>query len=449
MRILMLSNEGLGYVLGWQMTLEGHEVKMYIKQKEDKRGGDGFVDKVDSWEEWVKWCDYVIADDCGWGKELDSIRQKGTPAIGGTALSDALEESRQTGQKMFKALGMSILPSMEFKKIPEAVSYIRKNPSKWVVKVSGKAQTDKSLTYVGQMEDGSDVEPVLEHMAHKSGLKVESVQIQQKVDGTEVAIGGFFNGKDFLDPVGVNFEHKKLLPSRTEQAGIGPATGEMGTVNCWRDKGFELYRQTLERFVPLLRKEGYCGYFDINCIVANQWVDDEFKTTIYPLETTCRFGWPTLPLQIETMKINDLGELFYDIACGEATDFKVTHPYSVCVVVGCPPLPYKHQELADDYSTDMPILFRDPQALDGIYPGDCYQKDGKWRVTGSMGYPAVCAAGGDTIEEAQSQAYFKVTNVIIPNMMWRNDIGDLIPMKIQSIQSLLQHKPAELEVSNA
>jgi phosphoribosylamine---glycine ligase len=438
MKILFLSNEGLAYVLGWRMAYEGHEVKFHTKKPEHKKGGDGFVPKTEDWKEDLKWCDYVICDDTGWGKVNDSIRQMEIPVVGGTTLSDAMEEDRATGQKMFKALGMETLQSRDFKDIKEAMNYVLENPRKYVVKVSGKAQEDKSLTYVGQADDGSDILPVLEHTSKK--LAVDSIQVQDAVSGIEVAIGGFFNGKDFLDPVSVNFEHKKLMPSRTEQAGIGPATGEMGTVNLWRDKGFALYGETLEKFVPVLKKTGYHGYFDINCILEfDPLVESMYH--IRPLEMTNRFGWPTLPLQMETMKINDLGDLFYGMATGKVDNFRVTDPYSVCVVIGVPPLPYKHQELADDYSTDMPVTFRNPDALDGIYPGDVYMDDKNcWKITGDMGYPVVCAAGGDSIADAQLKAYEKVRNIIIPNAMWREDIGDLIPGKIMAINRFLQHE---------
>lgn len=442
MKILMLSTEGLGYVLGWQMCLEGHEVKMYIKNPEHRKGGDGFVPKVTSWKEELAWCDYVICDDTGWGKTNDAIRQLGIPVVGGTALSDAMEEDRETGQKMFEALGMEILPSQQFKKIDDAIKFVLKNPGKYVVKVSGKAQADKTLTYVGQMDDGSDIPHVLKHMASRKGLSIDAVQVQTCVTGVEVAIGGFFNGDEFLDPVFVNFEHKKLMGSRTEQSGIGPATGEMGTVGLWKDKGFKLYKETLDLFVSVLKKTGYCGYFDINCILEFD-PSAEAMYRIRPLEDTCRFGWPTIPMQIETMKINDMGELFHGICTGTMSDFKVSYPYSVCVVIGVPPLPYKHKELAEEYSEGMPVLFRDPDCMDGIYPGDVYCAEGQWRVTGDMGYPVVCASGGDTIEEAQMKAYCNVQNVVVANRMYREDIGDLIPSKIMQIKSFLEHEVEE------
>jgi phosphoribosylamine---glycine ligase len=37
------------------------------------------------------------------------------------------------------------------------------------------------------------------------------------VTGVEVAVGAFFNGKNFVYPIHINFEHKKLFPT----AGLG------------------------------------------------------------------------------------------------------------------------------------------------------------------------------------------------------------------------------------
>ena len=47
--------------------------------------------------------------------------------------------------------------------------------------------------------------------------------MQKYISGVEIAVGAFFNGNDFVYPINVNFEHKKLFPGN-----IGPSTGEMG-----------------------------------------------------------------------------------------------------------------------------------------------------------------------------------------------------------------------------
>lgn len=447
MNILFTSMEGNAYPLGMEMMEEGHEVKVHILKPQDRKMGNGFVPKTKDWEAELEWADLVICDDTGFGKQNDAIRRMGIPVVGGTALSDALEENRGAGQRMFKALGMETLKSMDFKTIKEAIKYVQDNPKRYVVKVSGQAQKDKSTTYVGECEDGKDVEAVLFHMEQTKGASVGVVEVQDCVQGVEVAIGGFFNGQEFLDPVFVNFEHKKFFPSRTEQSGMGPATSEMGTIGCWKDKGFKLYRETLERFVPILANEGYRGYFDINCIIETRWVEDpeipglsKTSQVIRPLEMTNRFGWPTILMQMETMKINDLGELFHGIATGTMSDFKVSDHYSACVVITVPPAPYESQEIASQYSEGMPIIFRRPEECDGIYPSDVYFEKGQWKLFGDLGFPCVCCAGADSIEEAQMKAYSKVANIIVANKMYREDIGDLIPMKLSQISSLLEYQ---------
>jgi phosphoribosylamine--glycine ligase len=103
------------------------------------------------------------------------------------------------------------------------------------------------------------------------------------VTGVEVAVGAFFNGKEFIYPLNVNFEHKKLFPGN-----IGPSRGEMGTAMFWSGPN-KLFNSTLKKMEAKLASEGYVGYIDLNCIVNGNG--------IYPLEFTARFGYPTISIQ--------------------------------------------------------------------------------------------------------------------------------------------------------
>ena len=60
--------------------------------------------------------------------------------------------------------------------------------------------------------------------------EIKVFQLQKRVVGVEVAVGAFFNGKSFVHPININFEHKKLFPGN-----IGPPTGEMGTTMFWSE----------------------------------------------------------------------------------------------------------------------------------------------------------------------------------------------------------------------
>lgn len=414
MKILFISGWGSAVPLAMHCEESGHEAKFFIDDPDSKDVGDGFVTKVDDYQSHLKWADLVITDDTGKGKVNDKIRESGIPVLGGTQMTDALEEDRGAGQRLFKAVGLDILESNEFKTMEEAIDHVRDNPKPYVVKVSGNAQNDKTSTYVGEMEDGSDIVPVLEHMSKKMEKGVEGVEIQEKVEGIEVAITGFFNGEKFIGPCFVNFEHKKLMSWNTQQ-GIGPNTGEMGTSGYWKNQDIGLFQKVLKPMEKPLKQMGYHGVFDINCIVSGR--------TVYPLEMTNRFGWPCSLLQLETMKENDLGEFFMALASGKDFDLQTTYPVSLCVVIGVPPLPYMNDEIFEKYSKDMPVMFRNGWAPDGLYPGEAKMDDEGWKVAGCSGCLAVAAVGGFSIKDCQEEAYAIAEEVIVPSKMVREDIG--------------------------
>jgi len=50
--------------------------------------------------------------------------------------------------------------------------------------------------------------------------------------------------------------------------------------------------------------------------------------------------------------------------------------------------------------------------------------DGQWTVAGSAGVVLTVVGTGPTMKQAQAQAYNRITNILIPNMYYRSDIGD-------------------------
>jgi hypothetical protein len=222
-RLLFISKWGLIHDLAWEVQKEGHEVRYHIMSKADREVGDGFVEKVDRWEDHKDWADVIVFDDCEFGALPDRLRKEGKAVVGGTAYTDKLEMDRDFGQEEMQAAGLTVLPRWEFDSFDAAVTFIKVNPGRYVVKPSGKAQNEKVLSFVGQEEDGLDVLMMLEHYKNGWASKIKSFQLQKYASGVEVAVGAFFNGKEFLNPIFVNFEHKRMFNDE-----IGPQTGEMG-----------------------------------------------------------------------------------------------------------------------------------------------------------------------------------------------------------------------------
>ena len=259
---LFISWDGLIGDIAWQISKEGHNVKYYIKNLEEKEVADGFVEKVDDWKPEIDWADIIVFDDVlGQGAIAKELRDKGKFVVGGTPYTDKLEDDRSFGQEELKKYGINIIPYKNFTNFDEAIEYVKQNPAKYVIKPSGEAGNIKGLLFVGEEEDGRDVMEVLEDYKRALSKKIPVFQLQKRIFGVEVAVRAFFNGKEFVYPVNVNFEHKKLFPGN-----LGPSTGEMGTTMFWSGPN-KIFNQTLKKMECRLAEENYVGYIDLNCIV--------------------------------------------------------------------------------------------------------------------------------------------------------------------------------------
>jgi len=405
-KFLFVSRTALVHDLAIQVRDEGHSVRYAIHSKADKDVADGFLEKVDDWESARDWADVFVFDDNDFGDAAEKLRREGRLVVGGTKYTDRLEDDRDFGQAEMKAAGMSVAPSWDFDSFDAAIEWIRKNPERYVVKPNGKAQNDKVLSFVGQEEDGRDLVLMLERYRKSWASKIRSFQVQKYVAGVEVAVGAFFNGKDFVFPCYVNFEHKRMFNDD-----IGPSTGEMGTASFWAPAN-RLFSETLGRVKD--RIQGYAGYIDINCI-AN-------ARGIYPLEFTTRFGYPTINLQIEGV-LSKWGDFLQALAKGEPFELRTKRGFQVGVVVGVPPFPFVDPDAFRKYSEDAVVLFR-KEIKEGLHPCDIKLVDGDWRLAGNSGYALVVTGSGPTMQDARREAYNRVKNVMIPNMFYRTDIGE-------------------------
>ena len=410
-KFLFVSYEGLIGDIAWQVIKEGNEAKYFIKREEDQDIADGFVPKTDNWEQEVDWADVIVFDDVlGQGKMAQGIRRQGKLVVGGTEYTDRLEDDRAFGQEELKKAKISIIPYREFSSFDEAIEYVRSNPHRYVIKPSGEAQNIKRMLFVGEDEDGKDVIQVLEAYKKVASRENEPMvfQLQRKVPGVEIAVGAFFNGSRFVYPININFEHKKLFPGQ-----IGPSTGEMGTSMYWGGPN-KIFNETLKKLEPKLNEEGYVGYIDLNCIVN--------ANGIYPLEFTSRFGYPTIFIQKEGIKI-PIGEFLYGLAGGELAEFKAKKGFQIGVRIVVPPYPFDDDDTFERYSNNAAILFK-KQNHDGLHIEDVKAIDGQWLVAGTSGVVMTVVGAGHTMKQAQNQVYSRVKNVIIPNMYYRTDIGD-------------------------
>jgi len=405
---LFMSLDNLIGDITWRVKQEGHNVKYYVKAKSERDVTSGFVEMVDDWKKEVDWADVIVFDDVlGQGTIAKALRDKGKAVVGGTPYTDKLEDDRAFGQNELKKAGISVIPHWEFTSFDDAIEFVKNNPGKYVLKPSGEAQNLKGLLFVGEEDDGKDLIQVLGDYKKAWAKKIPAFQLQKRITGVEIAVGAFFNGNEFIYPINVNFEHKKLFPGN-----LGPSTGEMGTAMFWSDPN-KIFNQTLKKFEKKLAEEKYVGYIDLNCIVNGNG--------IYPLEFTSRFGYPTICIQQEGIAM-PISQFLYQLATGTLKKFNTKSGFQVGIRIVVPPFPFTDRETFLVKSKDSIIVFK--KGKEGIHFEDVKLVNGEWVVTGNSGVVLIVVGTGYTMKQAQQQAYNRIKNVIIPHMYYRTDIGD-------------------------
>jgi phosphoribosylamine---glycine ligase len=416
MKILIISTDASICDLAWRLEEEGNEVKVYIHKKDYRKTYDGILkNKIADWKVELRWVGkkgLIIFDHTGMGELQDRLRKRGFNVVGSCRVGDLLEDNRKFGQRVFSQVGMEIEASRTFYDLDEAIDFIKRNPSAWVIKQNG--HLDKDLNYVGRLDDGADTIAVLELYRKIIPKSLANFDLQKRIRGIEIGVGRYFNGRHWVGPIEFNIEHKCLFPW-----GLGPKTFEMGTIMWYGDnEKNKLYQGTIARMEKFLQKIGFIGDFEINCIVN--------ENHIFPLEATARFGYPAIQLQTQFHQ-SPWGEFLLALARGENYDLKWKKGIGMVMLLAAPPFPYRAKDPRQS-SKGIQILIEEKTFKDkkkNIHLEEVYQskKDGKIYVSSEQGYVMHISSVRDTLFEARQEILDIVKDITIPKMFYRNDIG--------------------------
>ncbi len=418
MRFVLLDPDGLALDIALLAQSQGHEVIHFIKDTPHTRAtGDNVVKRVrGGLDRVLANADVVfIADNANLMHTFDKFREftpKSTVWIGPTKEHARWESDRKYGQDLLDKYGIPVAPYQIFSDYEAAIAYVQKRDTRLVSKPFGNDQDDKSLTYVAKSPE--DMVYMLKRW-QKLGKLRQQFMLQDFIEGVEFGAEGWFDGEGWSREAGFHesFEHKKFLAGD-----IGPATGEMGTINA----AFRVSKFSEKVLFPLtehLKAHKYTGFINLNCIVAN-------NGKVYPLEFTCRPGWPCFQLQVSINKGDFVENLYHN----RAPSFK----YNVVtcgVVLAIPDFPYSH--LTGKEVNDIPVFgFSEDNLHHHPY---MMQKNrtGEWVTAGDN----ICTITGHgaTIKEASDNAYANVKEIHIPNsMMYRSDIGYKLEKVLPKLQ---------------
>ncbi len=399
-----------------RLLKQGHEVKVYVEDLLSQDVLAGLVPRVEDWRPELDWIrqvgdeGIVLFEGASMGALQDELRAEGFRVIGGGAYGDRLEGERAYGQEVMRSIGLRTAPTHSFTSFAEGEAFVRERRRRYVFKMNG-AGFASFRTYIGELDDGEDLLAMLAvQRASWPYPEAPDFVLMEHRTGVEIGVGAYFDGHQFLTPACLDWEHKRFFPGD-----LGELTGEMGTLVTYQDSA-HFFEKTLAPMKDLLEANGYVGYINLNTVVNDDGV--------WPLEFTCRFGYPGFAI-LEPLHREGWGGLLAQLVSGRGGSFPVHPGYAVGVVLTVPPFPYSANY--DRLSRGAPILFR-PGLTDAdrehLHPGEVSTRGGQLVTSGNVGYAMVVTGRGIDAEAARAAAYRLVPQVVIPNLRYRHDIGE-------------------------
>lgn len=412
MRFLGIGEEAALVDMYLRLMAAGHEVKVYAANP----GNVPLRTRIHYVENWAAELDWLergkgiaVFETAGMGHLQEDLRKANYHVVGGSLFGDRLERDREFGQQCLRDAGLKTKSVRTFTNFQTAIQYVKAHPRRYVFKVNGGGfSSDRS--YVGELEDGRDIVALLaRHDVTWHQDRPASFVLMDHITGVEVGVGGYFNGKEFLNAVVIDWEHKRFF-----NGNLGELTGEMGTLVSY-DNSQPLFLATLAKMKEQLRANDYVGYININTLVNTDG--------IWPLEFTCRFGDPGYAI-CEALHVEGWDRLLERLVIPGVLDFHVRKGFAVGVVLTVPPFPYatRYAEL----SKGQPIFFRgklSDQEKRNIHLNEVDFQGDQMLTAGEVGSLMVVTGCGETVETARENAYSLAHKIVTPNVRYRTDIG--------------------------
>lgn len=400
------------------LARRGHEVRVSVANPAYRDVYGGMLDFTDDWQAELGWLreagedGMALFESATQGDAQDALRSDGFQVIGGSAFGDRLEADRAFGQQVLQGFGLRLAALHSFTAYAPALDFLQRRGGRYVLKFNG-ADSPRTRNYIGELDDASDMLALLAtYAAHPATRESPDFVLMEFVQGVEMGIGGYFNGREFLAPACIDFEHKRFFPGE-----LGELTGEMGTIVSYRGSD-RLFAASLARMAPLLRDGGYCGYINLNMIVNEHG--------LWPLEFTSRFGYPGFAI-CEALHEEGWERIFQRMLRQDSLQIATRAGYAAGVVLTVPPFPYSHGY--EELSKGEPMSFRPGMtAADhaALHFAEVARHGDHLVTSGHTGYVGVATGTGASVAAARDAAYALARQVVLPNLRYRTDIGERV-----------------------
>lgn len=339
---------------------------------------------------------------------VDAFEAQGLTIFGPSQAAAQLEGSKAFTKDFLARQNIPSAAYENFTEVEPALAYLRQKGAPIVVKADGLAAGKGVIVAMTLAEAEAAVVDMLSGNAF--GDAGSRVVIEDFLDGEEASFIVMVDGEHVL-PMATSQDHKRVGDGDT-----GPNTGGMGAYSPAPVVTPEVHSRIMEQVImPTVRGMAAEGNVYKGFLYAGLMIDKAGQPKV--IEFNCRFGDPeTQPIMMRLQ--SDLVALCL-AGCQGKLD-TVTAEFDPRASVGVVLAAGKYPN--DDYRKgDVITGIPSETATAKVFHAGSTLKDGNLVTTGGR---VLCATAlGDTVTEAQANAYAAAKQISWEGMFYRNDIA--------------------------
>lgn len=419
MNVLVIGSGGREHALAWKAAQSSNVEKVFVAPGNAGTATEPNVENVDIGAgDFDKLADFAKNNNVSLtivGPEqplvdgvVDFFSEQGLRCFGPSQGAAQLEGSKAFTKDFLARHQIPTADYENFTEVEPALAYLREKGAPIVVKADGLA-AGKGVIVAESLEQAEDaVRDMLSGNAFgEAGCRVV---IEEFLDGEEASFIVIVDGKNIL-PMATSQDHKRVGNGDT-----GPNTGGMGAYSPAPVVTAEVHQRVMEQVIePTVRGMAEEGNDYTGFLYAGLMINAKGEAKV--IEYNCRFGDPeTQPIMMRLQ--SDLVDM-----CNAAIDGKLDScnakwddraAMGVVLAAGGYPASYNKGDTISG-------LELDTEANSKVFHAGTALKNGQVVTSGGR---VLCATGlGQTVTEAQQEAYRLAKKVSWEGSFFRDDIG--------------------------
>ena len=419
MKILVVGSGGREHALAWKMAQSDRADTVYVAP------GNAGTEKEDKLNNIAISAEDIPALKTFAGKEkidlaiigpetplvagiVDVFQKSGLSCFGPTKRAAILEGSKSFTKDFLKKYTIPTAEYAVFTDVNPAVEYVKSKTAPIVIKADGLAAGKGVIIASTREEAIKTIREMLE--GNKFGAAGHRIVIEEFLEGEEVSFTVMTDGKHVL-PLASSQDHKAR-----DEGGKGPNTGGMGAYSPAPIVNEAMHHRIMDEIImPTIKGMADENRIYTGILYAGIMITADGAPKV--LEFNCRFGDPET--QAIMMRLtSDLVELCLSTISGSLEQYNLKWDERTALAVVAASAGYPNSTKKGDVINGLDSGF--PDEVKVFHAGTA--NNANHIVT--AGGRVLCVTGlGETIIQAQQQAYQAIKKIKYAGMFYRKDIG--------------------------